>query len=842
MSDLSNDQIEIIQDFVQESRDALEQLEFNIIELGQSGGDPQVINMVFRLFHSMKGTASFLGLSHIASVTHAAENLLDAIRSGEMGLKSPEHVDLLIESADFAKAALEHVEEHLNDHDLAERSGELAARLHHALGAGGGSETPPPPSLGGTAPAATKEADAPFSIEDALAMAQAAPPTPATKNDPHTPISIEEALALAQKGAAEKDAPLPEPIGGGDGEDIPWEALGIGDDDDGEEESQGFDLPAEMVEKFITESDELLQTLEEGLLSWMREPGERENINEIFRSIHSFKGNCGFFGFGHLERLSHGIENILDRVKGGGAVDVPKAVELFLGLKDVMRETVARIAAGVGGNVAGLESYMQKLASVDRSVEGGPDGGGVEPSRRPLGEILVESGTAKREDVDKALGYQKNPLGKVLVDMGAAKPEDVDKALKSQAPQKSTGDGKNAARPAVKRQDIRVDLDKLDNLINLIGELVIAENMLVNNPDLEGLELENFQKAAQQTGKIVRELQEMAMVIRMIPVSGLFRRMIRLVHDVSVKVGKKVELQLDGEETEVDKTIIESLTDPLVHMIRNSVDHGLETPEGRVAAGKPDTGVVRLSASHEEGEVWIVIEDDGRGLNRERLLQKASEVGLIEGDGADMPDKQVWQLIFAPGFSTAEKITDVSGRGVGMDVVRQNLEKINCKIEVASNAGKGSRFTLRIPLTLAIIDGMLIRVGPSRYIVPILHIRETFCPTESAITTTTDGQELVRVREEFIPVTRVHELHKLEPDNDKLTEGVLIVLETPDGNVALFVDEILGQQQTVIKGVSKYLMDVGDIRGVSGCTILGDGEVCLIIDVGRLIELSEESR
>ncbi|MBE9486426.1 MAG: chemotaxis protein CheA, partial [Chloroflexi bacterium] len=390
-----------------------------------------------------------------------------------------------------------------------------------------------------------------------------------------------------------------------------------------------------------------------------------------------------------------------------------------------------------------------------------------------------------------------------------------------------------------KRQDIRVELGKLDSLINLIGELVIAENMLIHNPDLKGLELENFNKAGQHMSKLVRELQEMAMTIRMIPVSGLFRRMIRLVHDISVKAGKKVELELLGEETEIDKTVIETITDPLVHLLRNSLDHGLEPPEERLAAGKDEKGTVRLSARHEEGEVWVTVEDDGRGLNREKILEKAISKDLIEGDGSDLSDKVIYNMIFMPGFSTAAQVTDISGRGVGMDVVKRNLEKIKGKIDVTSTPGQGSKITLRIPLTLAIIDGMLVRVGTTTCILPTLSILEAFRPDMEQITLTPNGEELARVRENFFPIIRLHEILPKEPDSRKLPDGILIVLEYQNSRFCLFVDEIVGQQQTVIKGLSDF---IGSVTGVSGCTILGDGGVSLILDVGGLVESAENKK
>jgi two-component system chemotaxis sensor kinase CheA len=341
--------------------------------------------------------------------------------------------------------------------------------------------------------------------------------------------------------------------------------------------------------------------------------------------------------------------------------------------------------------------------------------------------------------------------------------------------------------------------------------------------------------------KLVNELQEMATAIRLIPVGGVFSRMNRLVHDLSRKSKKKVDLIISGESTEVDKSVIENVVDPLTHLIRNAVDHGLEFPDERIAAGKSETGIIFLNASHEEGDVMITIKDDGRGLNREKILITARKRGLIDGDGSQLSDRQVNSMLFKPGFSTADKITEVSGRGVGMDVVQQNLKNIRGGVEIKSRPGEGTTVMLRIPLTLAIIDGMMIRVGSSLFIIPILSIRESLCPTADSITVTPDGNELVRIREHLFPVVRLHSVYDLTPDSDQLDKGILIVIEAQGRNVCLFVDEIMGQQQTVIKGLSNYIAKSRNVKGMSGCTILGDGNVCLILDVQALVEMDNKS-
>ncbi len=742
---LDDDQIEIIQEFVTESRDMIEQLEPAIIELGQNS-DPETMNAIFRLFHSMKGSAGFLEFDHLTRVAHAAESLLDLIRNNEMEL-IPEHVTLFCAACDFSKDALDAVETSFSDDAMSADADKISQDLHQAIeGPAAGIDE-------------TERVDA-----DTL----------------QPPVSDEPDLVFPE-----------------------------------------MEITEEMRNSFVQESNELLQNAEQGLLAWGEHPEDSDSIGDIFRNIHSFKGNCGFFGFGHLEKLSHQMENVLDRVKSGSRLAVDNPTEQLLASLDLLQQGLNHIADGKEDFIEDLDSHLEDLKNLMTPL---------------LGDLLAEEGVDKLA-ISSAVEIQKKPVGEILMQQGSASAEQVAKALKRQ--NESGEEAKAKAKPVsrskvpAKRQDIRVELGKLDNLINLIGEMVIAENMLIHNPDLKGLELENFGKAAQHMSKLVRELQEMAMSIRMIPVSGLFRRMIRLVHDISVKAGKKVDLQLIGEETEIDKTVIETITDPLVHLLRNSLDHGLETPAERTANGKADKGTIKLSARHEEGEVWVTIEDDGRGLNRDKILEKAISKGLIEGDGSDLTEKQINNMIFAPGFSTAAQVTDISGRGVGMDVVKRNLEKIKGKIDITSKFGQGTRINLRIPLTLAIIDGMMVRVGTTTCIVPTLSILEAYRPEMEQITVTPDGDELARVREHFFPIVRLHQILDKKPDSEQLCEGILIVLEYQESRFCLFIDEILGQQQTVIKGLSDF---IGNVPGVSGCTILGDGGVSLILDVGTLVE------
>jgi chemotaxis protein histidine kinase CheA len=389
---------------------------------------------------------------------------------------------------------------------------------------------------------------------------------------------------------------------------------------------------------------------------------------------------------------------------------------------------------------------------------------------------------------------------------------------------------------SAERKEVRVSTDKLNKLFDLVGEIITIESMVVNNKNLQGLKLPDFQIASGMLNKLIRELQKITMSIRMIPLEGLFNKMSRLVRDLSRKFGKTVELEINGQETEMDKNVIEQLSDPLVHMIRNSIDHGIESEHVRLDAGKNPNGKVILGASYQGNEIHITIEDDGAGLNRTKILEKAQSRGLFAGNPAELTDKQVWQFIFEPGLSTAKEVTDVSGRGVGMDVVKKNIEKLRGSIDIESKSGFGTKITFRIPLTLAIMDAMLVRVGNSKYALPILSVRESFQPKYQDITKTMDGIEVVKVRNELYPVIRLHELMRKEPDNYDLDKGILMMLSSHDKKACLLVDEILGQQQAVVKPLSSY---IGDVQGVTGCMVMADGKIGLILDVESLILKAE---
>jgi two-component system chemotaxis sensor kinase CheA len=397
---------------------------------------------------------------------------------------------------------------------------------------------------------------------------------------------------------------------------------------------------------------------------------------------------------------------------------------------------------------------------------------------------------------------------------------------------------KETTKPAAKTSSsIRVDTGKIDTLINMVGELVITQSMLsLVGENFEINKLDQLKNGLSQLERHTRELQESVMNIRMLPINFVFSRFPRLVHDLSTKLDKKIELVLIGENTEVDKTVVELLSDPLVHLVRNSLDHGIEMPADRIAVGKPETGTITLEAYHRGGNIVIEVRDDGKGLNKEILKAKAIEKGLIEEDAA-LTDKQIYELIFMAGFSTAEKLTDVSGRGVGMDVVRRNIQSLGGNIEISSELGKGSTIAIHLPLTLAILDGQSIAVGDERFIIPLGAILESVNVTEEMINRVAGKGETFRLRDEYLPIVRMHEIFDIQTDAIKLTEGLVVVVDGQGMRCGLFIDDLLGQQQVVIKSLEANYRKV---EGVSGATILGDGSVALILDIPGLVRLSNQ--
>lgn len=470
-----------------------------------------------------------------------------------------------------------------------------------------------------------------------------------------------------------------------------------------------------------------------------------------------------------------------------------------------------------------------------RWVDGVPseaDLGGAESApAATTAQETVEDVSEVVEEPEEAIAEAPEP---VKAQTQASQPQPAESK-----PAEPKASKKAASKSSPETTSIRVGIDKIDSLINMVGELVITQSMLGQlGANFDMNKLVRLQEGLAQLEHNTRELQESVMRIRMLPISFTFSRFPRLVRDLSKQMDKKIDLVLLGENTELDKTVMEKIGDPMVHLVRNSLDHGIEKPEERIAAGKPETGTITLNAFHQGGNIVIQIIDDGKGLNKERILSKAIERGLVS-EHDRLSDDQINELIFHAGFSTAEQISDISGRGVGMDVVRRNIQELNGTVEVESTEGVGSTFTIRLPLTLAILDGQLVRVGEEVFILPLVSIIESLQVDMSMINNVGGQNEVLRLRDEYVPIVKLHELLHVEPDNYELENGLLVVVEADSSKVGLFVDDLLAQQQVVIKSLEQNYQKVD---GISGATILGDGKVALIVDISGVLKIANQNK
>jgi two-component system chemotaxis sensor kinase CheA len=552
----------------------------------------------------------------------------------------------------------------------------------------------------------------------------------------------------------------------------------------------------QLVGDFLMESREHLANIEARLLEIEQGAHTAETLNSAFRSFHTIKGLAGFLEFEVIQRVSHEVETLLDLARNGQLALDPATVDVVLKSGDYLSSWLRYLEAGLRGAPAAEPGDPGPLIEQVRAAATGNLGAEEEPAGPPR-----EESPARIEEPSGPSDGGKPPAG-------------------------ARRNGETQSEASL----VKVDTAKLEFLVDMVGELVIAQSMLRHNPDLSGLRSARLQRDVTHLSRVTAEVQKTAMAMRMVPVGNLFRRMNRLVRDLARKSGKLAELETQGEDVELDRTIVEVLADPLVHMIRNSMDHGLEAPAEREAAGKPRAGRIRLKASHQAGLIVIEVGDDGRGLDRERILAKAAQRGLVQSDHS-LNDAEAYQLIFEPGFSTAEKVTDVSGRGVGMDVVRKQISKLRGRIDIESSPGAGTTFLLRLPLTLAIIDGLVVVVGEERFIVPIFAVREMFKPSVDQIFTVEGRGEMALVRERLMPVVRLGRRLGLNSGSRAPAEGLMIVGEAGARQFCLLVDELVGKQEVVIKSLGPTFRDV---RGVAGGAILGDGRVGLILDVAAL--------
>ncbi len=613
--------------------------------------------------------------------------------------------------------------------------------------------------------------------------------------------------------------------------------LGQPAEDDPNFDHMPRDADAELIAEFIAEGSDLISSAEEALLSLETDPEDMESVGKVFRAFHTVKGTSAFLGLNVLSGFGHHAESLLSRVRDGEIRYSGGYADLSLRALDMIKELMSRVQAALSGEPLlkpeGYDELVRVLAD--------PEAAGIseetdDVAAPRVGDMLVAQGKIEREQVEEvAAAHPDQKLGAAMVKSKAASAEDVGQALRAQK-------RINSSQPVVD-SSVRVGTQRLDRLIDMVGELVIAHSMVAQDELVANSDNHELAKKVSHTSKIVRELQDISMSMRMVPLKGTFSKMARLVRDVARKVGKNVNFATEGEDTEIDRNLVNIINDPLVHMVRNAVDHGIEPPDERKRNGKPEYGTVRLMAYHSAGSVVVEVRDDGKGLDRTVILAKAREKGLIgePSDSSDrtLSDREVFNMIFEPGFSTAQVVTDVSGRGVGMDVVKKNIEALRGQVEIKSECGSGSVFKMSLPLTLAIIDGMVVRVGSETYVLPTVSIIRSIRPGKSDLATVLNQGEIVTLQGSLIPLFRVARLYHIDDAKQDAKDAVVVIVEDEDRPAGLLVDELIGRQQVVIKSLGETMKD---IPGISGSAIMPDGRVGLIIDVGGLVKFANTGR
>jgi len=641
----------------------------------------------------------------------------------------------------------------------------------------------------------------------------------------------------------------------------------------------------EILQDFLVESFELVEKLDEDLVELESNPEDLELLNGIFRVAHTIKGASSFLNFDVLTHLTHHMEDVLNRARHGELIITPDIMDVILESIDLMKALLEKIrdtSSDDGIDVSACVSRLDKITGGSGEVEtpqAAPaqeenvaqeeesaqaedeDDIDLENMSPEEVEAEIERLLAQRQEEDKAKREAKMANGEAVPQMPDAPAEDESKEAKKEAapapaptpkpapkkesPKKETPKAAAPAKkaPATVEQTIRVDVKRLDHLMNLIGELVLAKNRLIKiNDDVEErYEGEEFLEELNQVVSIVSivttDLQIAVMKTRMLPIGKVFNKFPRMIRDLSRELNKKIELVISGEDTELDKSIVEEIGDPLVHIIRNSCDHGIESPDARVAKAKPETGTITLKAYNEGNQIVIQIDDDGNGLDPDMLKNKSLEKGIITEKEADnMSDKEAFSLIFKPGFSTAAQVTNVSGRGVGMDVVKTNIEKLNGIIDIDSEKGKGTSIKLKIPLTLAIIQALLVGVQEENYAIPLASVLETVRISKDEIYTV-EGRSVMRLRDEVLSLVHIGDIFEVERILDASEHAYVVVLGLGASKLGLIVDTLVGQEEIVIKSLGDYLKG---INGIAGATIRGDGGVTLIVDVVALMQMAKD--
>jgi len=743
---------EIVNEFLVESYENLDQLDQDLINLEQSPGDINILSSIFRTIHTIKGTCGFIGFTKLESVAHIGENLLGKLRDGELAL-NPSRTSALLAMVDAIRQMLSCIEND-NNEGTVDYSGlvETLTRLQ------------------------TDDVLAEPAAVEAEKSAAAPAATPETKVEPD--------VTPDEQPSAEIDEDM-EPI----------------------------------VNEFLVESYENLDRLDKDLIELEQDPGNTEILSSIFRTIHTIKGTCGFIGLHKLEKVAHVGENLLGKLRDGELPLNPPRTSALLAMVDAIRQMLGCIESDRN------EGDVDYSALVDT-----------------LGKLLTDEGSAPvaaaaaapvSEPVEEKVAEQEFVPAAAKVDRRASTPEEQAAYVAENGDKRATTDRRKETR-GVADSSIRVDVDILDRLMNLVGELVLARNQILQYAPAQSDS--TFIATSQHLNLVTTELQEGVMKTRMQPIGNIWGKFPRVVRDLSMAVGKKIRLEMEGKDTELDKTLIEAIKDPLTHIVRNSCDHGIETPDVRAANGKDEEGVLLLRAFHEGGQVNIEIIDDGGGIDPEKIKQKALDKNVITQEQADrMGDRELVNLVFAPGFSTAEKVTNVSGRGVGMDVVRTNIEKIGGSVDIQSAPGKGTTLRVKIPLTLAIIPALIITTAGERYAIPQVNLLELVRLDGEEAKKSVEliqGAPVYRLRGNLLPLVSLND--ELKVPKEKESDAInIVVLHADDRQFGLVVEGISDTEEIVVKPLGKQLKG---ISAFSGATIMGDGKLALILDVMGLAQ------
>lgn len=733
---------EIIRDFVSEAYHLLDKAVAIISKL-DSENNAEAINIIFRLFHSIKGSAGFLNFDNVRKVTHEAETLLDIFRE-QKTTPTYNEVDVLYQSFDLLEVLINSISEKQTDEGYEEYTNAIVKKLTRCI--------------------EERKID---------------------QNKIETEISSQKEILDIDKYGFFGSFP---------------ESIDLNNIDEKD------------LENYKDEMCKIINIAQKVLPKLIEDPYNKNLLLDIIKCIFHIEKGSDAFNYADINELSKVAEKLLNNIYNGNTTATKHNLdildEIFLAIKNNIENKHPE-------NIENKDEIINKVKEI--TIKSPTSG-----LFKPLGEILVEMGAIDDKTVEEALQIQHQKPKK-------EKGEDGDETTSEKL------DIKDRLYGLRKEDKIRVDTEKLDQLFDLVGELTIAEIMVTQNKDVITLDSEEFTNATDNLAKITGDLQSLVMTIRMVPLENLFNRMVRLVTQLSREADKKINFEVKGSETEIDRKLINELQDPLLHIIRNAVDHGIENKSERIKQGKSPEGFMALRAKHEGNEIWISIKDDGRGFDKQKILKKAIRLGMVDEKKAKtLSDRKIWKFVFEPGFSTADTVSEISGRGVGMDVVKKNIEKLRGQVEVKSEKNKGTEIILKIPLTLEIMHAMVVRVGKNLYSIPVTDIDENLAQDDVNLFTTQENREVVRLREEVIPLIRLDDIFNQSSSNGvEDYRHVSIILKKNHRKVCVFIDEILGTQQIVIKSLPRYM---GQLKIVSGCSILGDGEISLIIDTSALID------